>query len=172
MEDKRKAGNGLKLPLEDIYRGGNSKSRNPHMQTMLRLVGFGDNAGSGFPTILDVWKSEGWIKPQLIEDTNLDQVTLVMKMERESDDKSAEKSAESAEKSADLKNREEMVLSKRHQQILAIMETGIEYSTEQVAEKIGLKGPRTRQLLNELVNKELLACIGTTKRRRYIKPVD
>lgn len=55
---------------------------------------------------------------------------------------------------------------------LAIMEAGVEYSTEQVAEKIGLKGPRTRQLLNELVNKELLACIGTTKRRRYIKPVD
>ena len=86
--------------LEDIYRGGNSKSRNPHMQTMLRLVGFGDNAGSGFPTILDVWKSEGWIKPELIEDTNLDQVTLVMKMEKESDDKSAE----SAEKSADFSN--------------------------------------------------------------------
>ena len=159
----------LKLPLEDIYRGGNSKSRNPHMQTMLRLVGFGDNAGSGFPTILAVWKSEGWIKPELIEDTNLDQVTLVMKMEKESDDKSAEKSAEN---SADLKNREGMALSERHQQILAIMEAGIEYSTEQVAEKIGLKGPRTRQLLNELVNKELLACIGTTKRRRYIKPVD
>lgn len=104
----------LKLPLEDIYRGGNSKSRNPHMQTMLRLVGFGDNAGSGFPTILDVWKSEGWIKPELIEDTNLDQVTLVMKMEKEADDKSAEKSAESAEKSADLKNREGMILSERH----------------------------------------------------------
>lgn len=109
---------------------------------------------------------------ELIEDTNLDQVTLVMKMEKESDDNSAEKSAESAENSADLKNREGMALSERHQQILAIMEAGIEYSTEQVAEKIGLKGPRTRQLLNELVNKELLACIGTTKRRRYIKPVD
>ena len=76
----------LKLPLEDIYRSGNSKSRNPHMQTMLRLVGFGDNAGSGFPTILDVWKSEGWIEPQLIEDTILDQVTLVMKMENETDE--------------------------------------------------------------------------------------
>lgn len=169
----------LKLPLEDIYRGGNSKSRNPHMQTMLRLVGFGDNAGSGFPTILDVWKSEGWIKPELIEDTNLDQVTLVMKMEKESDDKSAEKSAESAEsaeksaeKSADPKIMERMDLSERYQQILAIMEAGIEYSTKQVAERIGLKGPRTRQLLNELVDKELLACTGTTKRRRYIKPVD
>ena len=51
----------------------------------------------------------------MIEDTNLDQVTLVMKMEKESDDKSAEKSAESAEKSADLKNREGMMLSERHQ---------------------------------------------------------
>ena len=124
------------------------------MQTMLRLVGFGDNAGSGFPTILDVWKSEGWIKPELIEDTNLDQVTLMMKMEKESDDESAEKSADSAEKSADSKK---------------MKDAGVEYSTEQVAEKIGLKGPRTRQLLNELVNMELLACIGTTKRRRYIK---
>lgn len=56
------------------------------MQTMLRLVGFGDNAGSGFPTILEVWKSEGWIEPLLIEDTNLNQVTLVMKMEKEFDE--------------------------------------------------------------------------------------
>ena len=56
------------------------------MQTMLRLVGFGDNAGSGFPTILEVWKSEGWIEPLLIEDTNLNEVTLVMKMEKEFDE--------------------------------------------------------------------------------------
>lgn len=95
-----------------------------------------------------------------------------MKMEKESDDKSAEKSAESAEsaeKSADSKKMKAIDLSERQKQILAYMDAGVEYSTEQVAEKIGLKGPRTRQLLNELVNMELLACIGTTKRRRYIK---
>ena len=142
------------------------------MQTMLRLVGFGDNAGSGFPTILEVWKSEGWIEPLLIEDTNLNQVTLVMKMEKESDEELAENSAESAEKSADSKNMNRSDLSARHKQILTNMDIGVEYSTEQIAEKIGLKGPRTRQLLNELVNKELLACVGTTKRRRYIKTVD
>lgn len=71
----------LKLPLEDIYRGGNSKSRNPHMQTMLRLVGFGDNAGSGFPAILDTWEKEGWVKPELMEDTSLNQVALLLKMD-------------------------------------------------------------------------------------------
>lgn len=65
-----------------------------------------------------------------------------------------------------------MINQQKNQQILTIMEAGIEYSTEQVAEKIGLKGPRTRQLLDELVNKELLTCIGITKRKRYIKPVD
>lgn len=70
----------LKLPLEEIYQGGNSKSRNPHMQTMLRMVGFGDNAGSGFPMILSVWKDNGWMEPELIEDTRLDQVTLCLKM--------------------------------------------------------------------------------------------
>lgn len=83
-----------------------------------------------------------------------------------------QKNQQNQQKISRFKNREGMMLSERHQQILAIMEAGVEYSTEQVAEKIGLKGPRTRQLLNELVNKELLACIGTTKRRRYIKPVD
>lgn len=83
------------------------------MQIMLRLVGFGDNAGSGFPTILEVWKSEGWIEPLLIEDTNLNQVTLVMKMEKESDE-------ELAEKSADSKNMNRSDLSARHKQILQI----------------------------------------------------
>ena len=84
----------LKLPLEDIYRGGNSKSRNPHMQTMLRMVGFGDNAGSGFPSILAAWKEEGWLKPELVENTSLNQVTLYLRMIPAL----REKSAESAEK--------------------------------------------------------------------------
>jgi predicted HTH transcriptional regulator len=72
----------LKLPLEEIYHGGNSKSRNPHMQTMLRMIGFGDNAGSGFPLILSVWEENGWIRPKLIENTDLDQVTLYLTMEK------------------------------------------------------------------------------------------
>ncbi len=249
----------LKLPLEDIYRGGNSKSRNPHMQTMLRLVGFGDNAGSGFPTILDTWKKEGWVKPELIEDTNLDQVTLKLKMiplwlhelqeleeqvisnlrmsseqiqtikdaletslesisiskidgieealktfadgipqleseqldamcaslkiigekfklDKELSSNSerfakllAEKSAESAEKSAESANYDLTDLSDRQKQILEYMELEVEYSTAEIAEKIGLRGPRTRQLLNELVTMGFVSCTAVTKNRRYVK---
>ena len=153
----------LKLSLEDIYRGGNSKSRNPHMQTMLRMVGFGDNAGSGFPSILATWKEEGWVKPELLEDTALNQVTLYLKMISEHGERSAKKVAE---KSAEM---QEVLLSERQKQILACMELEVLYKTEEIAEKIGLKGPRTRQLLNELVAMGRLTCTAATKNRRYIR---
>ncbi len=159
----------LKLPLEDIYRGGNSKSRNPHMQTMLRMVGFGDNAGSGFPSILRAWKDEGWVKPELLEDTNLNQVTLYLRMIPELGEQSSEKSAESAEKSAESAEKQEVVLSERQRQILECMELEVLYKTEEIAEKIGLKGPRTRELLNELVAMGRLTCTAATKNRRYIR---
>ena len=247
----------LKLPIEDIFRGGNSKPRNPHMQTMLRMVGFGDNAGSGFPTILATWEKEGWIRPELVENTNLNQVTLVLRMmpawliklqELEEQiveklntspeqlqavkeslekaignisipktegveaaiatfaqnifnmpkiqydvignalmeiakqskeiaasakllsdklaEKSAEKASESAEKSADSITDE---LSKRQKQIYQYMKIGVAYSTEEIAGAVGLKGPRTRQLLNELVAMGAVECTAATKNRRYIK---
>lgn len=150
----------LKLPLEDIYRGGNSKSRNPHMQTMLRMVGFGDNAGSGFPSILATWKEEGWVKPELIENTALNQVTLYLKMIPEHGEQSAKKVAEKSEESAEM---QEVLLSERQKQILECIELEVLYKTEEIAEKIGLKGPRTRQLLNELVAMGRLTCTAATK---------
>ena len=87
-----------------------------------------------------------------------------MKMEKESDE-------ELAEKSADSINMNRSDLSARHKQILTNMDIGVEYSTEQIAEKIGLKGPRTRQLLNELVNKELLACILRLLIEKHMIPI-
>lgn len=118
------------------------------MQTMLRMVGFGDSAGSGFPSILATWKEGGWVEPELIEGTALNQVTLYLKMIPGHGEQSAEKSAESAEKSVEM---QAMLLSERQKRILACMEQDVLYKTEEIAEKIGLKGSRTRQLLNELV---------------------
>ena len=66
----------LKLPIRRIYEGGNSKARNPKIQTMLRMIGYGDNVGSGFPAILDAWQGEKWRQPDLYEDAELQQVDL------------------------------------------------------------------------------------------------
>jgi predicted HTH transcriptional regulator len=45
----------LKLQKEEIFKGGNSKPRNSIMQTMLRMVEYGENAGSGLPSIVPTW---------------------------------------------------------------------------------------------------------------------
>jgi len=259
----------LKLSVEEIFKGGNSKSRNPAMQLMLRMVGFGDNAGSGIPTILNTWKEADWVEPNLYEDTHLNQVTLTLKtwatwtesvdelqnsivylpsiseesmtamknalsiynlgispevranltqvavavsnamktvnqldfsglyeavsrfaevskmMQPASENarklaalisdelkisiESANKSANSDEKSANKSADNMTVLTKRQEQILTIMEEGREYTTEAIAGIIGLKGPRTRQLMNELVELGMVESLGTTKDRRYRK---
>jgi predicted HTH transcriptional regulator len=67
----------LRLPIEMIYEGGNSKARNPKIQNMLRMVGYGENLGSGFPLILDAWKQAGWDTPVLNNKFELDMVELV-----------------------------------------------------------------------------------------------
>lgn len=259
----------LKLSVEEIFKGGNSKSRNPAMQLMLRMVGFGDNAGSGIPTILNTWKEADWVEPSLYEDTHLNQVTLTLKTwatwtesvdelqnsivylpsiseesmtamknalsiynlgispevranltqvaiavsnamktvnqldfsglyeavsrfaevskmvqpasenarklaalisdELKISIESANKSANSDEKSANKSADNMTVLTKRQEQILTIMEEGREYTTEAIAGIIGLKGPRTRQLMNELVELGKVESLGTTKDRRYRK---
>ena len=38
----------LKLPIEQIYKGGESKARNQRIQNMFRMIGFGENLGSGW----------------------------------------------------------------------------------------------------------------------------
>jgi len=260
----------LKLSVEEIFKGGNSKSRNPHMQTMLRMIGFGDNAGSGIPTILSTWNQAEWIKPELFEDTSLNQVTLRLKtmaewtepaetlsnqivanaaLPTESLEKlknslavvnlgispevkanlnevakamadalkpysqldfsgiqksleeftkvsealrpiqervaelsknlsaligteiiSANSGGESANKSANYNGESannDLRLTERQREILEVMKDGEEYTTETIAEKIGLKSSRTRQLINELVVLNKLESLGSTKDRRY-----
>ena len=61
----------LKLPLEQIYKGGESKARNQRMQNMFRMIGYGENLGSGFPLILNAWNEKHWIKPELLEQPEL-----------------------------------------------------------------------------------------------------
>ncbi|SCY37712.1 Winged helix-turn-helix DNA-binding [Lachnospiraceae bacterium XPB1003] len=60
-------------------------------------------------------------------------------------------------------------LNERQQQILSVMENGKEYSSDEIAKLIGLKGSRTRQLLKELEESGKIESIGSTRGKRYIK---
>lgn len=73
----------LKLPIEQIYQGGESKARNQRMQNMFRMIGYGENLGSGFPLILNAWNEKHWIKPELVEQPELMQVKLTLYFEND-----------------------------------------------------------------------------------------
>ena len=53
---------------------------------MFRIIGFGENLGSGFPLILTAWNEKHWLKPKLIEQRELLQVKLVLSIETKEDD--------------------------------------------------------------------------------------
>lgn len=71
----------LKLPVEQIYAGEETRARNQRIQNMFRMIGFGENLGSGFPLILSAWNEKHWLKPQLIEQRDLLQVKLILSIE-------------------------------------------------------------------------------------------
>ena len=55
---------------------------NPKMQNMLRMIGYGENLGSGFPMILSAWKQAGWAEPVLENRLEVDEVSLVLPIKR------------------------------------------------------------------------------------------
>ena len=47
---------------------------------MLRMIGYGEKIGSGFPLILKAWSDKHWVEPELIEDNELLQVKLILRL--------------------------------------------------------------------------------------------
>lgn len=111
----------LRIPVEQVYEGGVSFARNPKIQNMLRMVGYGENLGSGFPMILDAWKQSGWGKPVLKEKLELDEVELDLPLK-------------SVSVRVDKGGNEK--LTKRQQLIVAIIRQEPSISAKAIAEKI------------------------------------
>ena len=55
------------ISIDEFYEGGHSICRNPALQTMFRLIGTGDKAGSGADVIKTGWNENGWPDPELKE---------------------------------------------------------------------------------------------------------
>ncbi len=158
----------LKLSKEEIYKGGVSKSRNPKMQTMLRMIGLGDNAGSGIPAILKTWSENGWVMPELTEDFASNQVTLLLSFEESNRRKSAKKIGEENRRRKSAKKiGEDGRLKKTEENIKAIEELlrkNGEMSTAEIASAMGMGTSRIRELLNEM---ESVVAVGNTTNRKY-----
>ena len=139
----------LKLPIEQIYRGGESKARNQRMQNMFRMIGYGENLGSGFPLILNAWNEKHWIKPELVEQPELMQVKLTLYFDNDtmfglkSDPKSDPKS-----------------LTKRQMEIINLIQEKSGITREEIASILSLSESTIKREIATLKEMAILTRVG------------
>ncbi|HQT03914.1 MAG TPA: putative DNA binding domain-containing protein [Thiotrichales bacterium] len=75
----RNPGN-MRLPLEQVLRGGESDCRNRILHQMFLMIGLGERGGSGIPKIYSGWKSQHWRPPALEERDEPEQTLLKLQM--------------------------------------------------------------------------------------------
>ena len=68
------------ISIEDFYEGSHSTCRNPLIQNMFSLLGYGEHAGSGADIIVKGWMSYGWERPKIVESVHPEETTLSMMM--------------------------------------------------------------------------------------------
>lgn len=71
----------MRIAIEDAIQGGITDARNRALQNMFKLIGAGEQAGSGVPKIFAAWKDQHWRCPLFIErHAAPETTTLEMKM--------------------------------------------------------------------------------------------
>ena len=71
----------MRIPVEAAWHGGESDCRNRTLHKMFRLVGVGEQAGTGIPKILHGWQSQHWNPPKLYDlSTPYNQTLLELRM--------------------------------------------------------------------------------------------
>ena len=151
-----------------MLKGGISDPRNKALMKMFNLIGIGERAGSGVPDIYSVWEQQGWRRPEVIEEYGPDRTILKLSFVKNTDKKALIKNAD---KKALIKNADKKGLtSKTRQQLEKIiewMEPDREYRIAEIAEFLGIKETRTRELVRELIRLKKIEAEGKNKGRRY-----
>ena len=142
----------LKLPIEQIYQGGESKARNQRMQNMFRMIGYGENLGSGFPLILNAWNEKHWIKPELVEQPELMQVKLTLYFENKT-------------KSDPINDpiNDPIKMTDRQKMILQMFDEDKTLSRERLCAKTGISDATAKREITYLKRLGVLKRIGSNK---------
>jgi len=152
----------LKLPLEQIYAGGESKARNQRMQHMLRMIGYGENLGSGFPLILNAWHEKHWLKPQLIEQPELMQVKLELKIVNAENLTAPQRGRKEGQKEGQKE------LSSRQLEIIHLLEKTPTATMSQIAEAMAITYRTVRRDMEYLQKSRIISREGGRKEGRWI----
>ncbi len=127
------------------------------MQNMLRMIGYGENLGSGFPLILNAWNEKHWIKPELQEQPELMQVKLILHIQNDV----------SYSSSNDPIN-DPINLTERQKLILQMFSDDKNLSRERLCEKTGLSDATAKREIAFLKKAGYLERVGSLKTGHWI----
>ena len=138
---------------------------------MFRMIGFGENLGSGFPLILSAWSEKHWLKLELVEQPELLQVKLILTVETKEIDSFTTQDAEINVLKDVLKDVLKE-LSERQVLILEMIVSDPTLSAKAMSEKMSEKTDVTertiRRDLSNLQKKGLLSREGGRKNGRWV----
>ena len=146
----------LHSPVEQIYAGGESQARTQRMQHMLRMIGYGENLGSGFPLILSAWNEKHWLKPELVEQPELMQVKLILHIENR------------VYVTKDVTKDVTKELTERQQIILEFMQADGTITISEMSQKTNVTERTIKRDIESLTEKGILSREGGRKEGRWV----
>ena len=114
------------------------------------MIGYGENIGSGYPTILKTWKEQNWRKPILIDRTELRQVDLTLPMV------GLLPASTLAEMKAYYGEETYNSFTANEQQVMAYVWNGDCVSNMELQQMLGMNSLEIGKLLHNMVDKNLL----------------
>ena len=148
----------FRIEIDTAKSGGVSDPRNGTMLKMFNLIDIGERAGSGIPNIFRVWREQGWIAPVISENFDPDRIMLSLAFKK-SDDKKA--TIKSDDKKATIKT------TRQKNEIITYLTDHVSAKNTDIAELLGVKSTRVKQLLKELLDEGVVVAEGNNKNRIY-----
>ena len=149
----------FRIEIDTAKSGGVSDPRNGTMLKMFNLIDIGERAGSGIPNIFRVWREQGWTAPVISENFDPDRIMLSLAFKK-SDDKKA--TIKSDDKKATIKT------TRQKNEIITYLTDHVSAKNTDIAELLGVKSTRVKQLLKELLDEGVVVAEGNNKNRIYI----
>ncbi|MGN1019750.1 MAG: RNA-binding domain-containing protein [Aristaeellaceae bacterium] len=151
----------FRIALEDAKSGGLSDPRNTALMRMFNLINVGTHTGSGIPGILSVWKRQGWAEPVLTEELSPERITLTLPMH-------GGESAVDHSGGPKAGIRPDGRIAAQHKAcIIDYLTDHVTATSAELAELLGLKQPRVRELLAELQQADVVVAQGANRSRTY-----
>lgn len=148
----------FRVGLDEARAGGTSDPRNGILMKMFHMLDIGERAGSGIPSILYIWKQQGWSEPAVSQSFAPNRIMLSLPFVK-ADCKTA--LIRNADKKVPLKT------ETRKELVIAFLTEHVTATCAELCELLDLKPPRVREIMRELTEEGIVTAPAGNRNRIY-----